>query len=227
MGMHFGIIGVKNNDSEQVLVITNDYYNQYGLSIVEEKIGNKNSPYTSAQTVYTNLTEYDKHTDEQLAKFHPAYSTNFDFYENLQENPGWKVFLYNPRLADHTLNINRNLASPLSKNLNSIVIEYLRYDVPCYVSIRTWINGELTDEFMTSDFQIENVYGYFKQFENKQFESYDEVFNLLQPYFSKIGFNPESKDFTPTEQENKRRPMYLKGKPENIEEFLTNKQLTF
>lgn len=227
MGMHFGLIGIKSNDSEKVLVLTDEYYNQSGLSIVEERIGNKNSKYTTAPTSYPSLTEYDRQTDEQLSKFLPAYSTNFDFYENLVENPEWKAFLYNPQLADHTLNINKNLASFLSKNLNSTAIEYLRFDIPCYISIRMWMNGDEVDEFVTSDFQIETVSGYFKQYENRQFESFNEVFDLLQPYFVPIGFNPESKDFAPSEQENRRRPMYLKGKPESVEDFLTNLQATF
>jgi hypothetical protein len=114
----------------------------------------------------------------------------------------------------------------LSKRLNTIVLEYYKYDVPNMIYIRTHVNGELVDVFNTADLYVSRGEGFFKRFEGKEFESMDEVGKIEDSYLKEIGFNPDAEELY-SNHEKRRRPIYLKGHPEKIREFLTNKQASF
>ncbi len=217
MGMHIGITAVKSQDDEKILESVNTYYQkQYSLSVVEEKIGNNQSNYTTAPRSYRDLAEYDQ---AQLRESEGKIATtNFDFYSGLLENNKWSCFIFNPRAADKTLNINNELSEFLSKFLQVDVVDYYRYDVPGLMILRHFINGFSEHSFNVVDIEILDAEGYFEQYKDKEFESWSEIGDVFQKYLDKIEFNPEAKELW--ENSEFRRPMYLKGSPIDITNFL-------
>lgn len=226
MGWHIGVTGIKTHDSEKLLDTTNKYYQKFGLSVVEERIGKKSGKYIQSPRSYSNLKEYDNYNSSLTYAKEIYFTTNFDLYDNLEENNNWLAFLYNPRSASHTLNINSDFSSFLSKELDTDVIEYFVYDVPAQAIIRFHNKGWITDQLSTADLEIYDAEGYFEDYRNKIVDTYPDIVNIIKPYLQKIGFNPVSSEFTPSNK-RARRPMYLKGKPEDINNFLLYKQQVF
>jgi len=218
------MLATKTSNSEGLLDVVNDYYQSVGLSLVEERIGERSGKYVRSPRSYANLAEYDTFNAAQYEKMN--LTTNFDFYDRLEENEGLSIFFYHPRLVKYTVNINSALGSYISEKLSTTVIEYYQYDIVCQVILRVHENGWLKDRLSTADLEIYDAEGYFEQYENKKVESYGDIFTIMEPYFQNFRFNPEARelDFT---NEKSRRPMYLKGKPEDVESFILQKQQVF
>lgn len=225
MGMHYGMIGVKTNDSEKLLDETNNYYQQFNLSLVEERIGKRLGKYVNSPRSYLNLQEYDNYNSNLTRGKNIYFTTNFDLFDSTGDNEKWRIFIYNPRLAKYTLNINSAFASFLSEKF-PLAIEYFEYDVTCQVIVRSHENGSTKDRFSTADLEVYDAAGFFEQYMGKQCESYDDVFTIIRTYFKNIGFNFESPELDDLYGKS-RRPMYLKGKPEDIKDFLLLKQEVF
>lgn len=222
MGAKFGFIAIKTIDSEKLLDAVDEYYKGFGLSLVEERIGTRTGKYVQSPRSYVNFAEYDKFNAAQYEKAN--LTTNFDFYDQLEEPKGWSIFMYYPRLVKYTLNINSGFASFLSKKLSTTVIEYFQFDIVCQVILRSHENGWTKDRFSTGDLEIDEAEGYFEQYMNKKVESYDNIFTITEAYFQSIGYRAGSKL---PDDEKSRRPMYLKGKPDDVENFVLHKQQVF
>jgi len=79
----------------------------------------------------------------------------------------------------------------LSNNLQTTVIDFERYDTPGTQKVLMYKNGQLEDEFDILDhFDVNDAMGFFEQYNNIEFDSYEDVSNIFSKYFKKVGFEP-------------------------------------
>jgi len=161
-----------------------------------------------------------------------SFTTNFNYYSDLKDNPDWNVISYYPKLATYTLNIDEDLSSFLSKQLNTLVIDFYEYTVVDQKIIRSFVNGNINDLYFISDSEILEAQGYFEKLEeyidnnDLSAEDLDEIDSVVPMYLSNFGINEFSPDFS-LDNMLTRRPMYLKGSPDNILSFLEKKDSEF
>jgi len=51
---------IRSNNSSRILGLIDQYFNDYNLQLVEERIANRKGKYLNSPKTYTNLTEYDE-----------------------------------------------------------------------------------------------------------------------------------------------------------------------
>lgn len=224
MGMHFGVTAIQSEDSKKILENAHDYFKNKNLELVEVHIENRETIIQPSPKSYSSLEDYDTHTRSLIQEKNFQFFTNFDYLENLTFNKGWSVFLYNGHLAQEVPNINVSFAEHLSRNLQTTVLEYFQYDVTNQCVVRKHIDGDWRDGFIFGDFQVESTMGFFSEWEGKELEM-DELYNdVLNPYFKKEGFEPQAEEILAPKPEN-RRPLYLKGPFQTIEDYLVKQQI--
>jgi hypothetical protein len=225
-----GYTAIKSTDHDQILDLTNRYFSKVNLRLVEEKIGTRVSKYTTVSKCYPNLKEYDLSEIRPLTQHQAQFTTNFDFFINLEKSSGWSAFYFPTRLAQYTLNIDKELTSFLSERLDTIAFDYFEYTVVDQKLIRSYQNGELKDlYFSPGDGDIEEATGYFEALQDYKYEDLDEddidkKEDIISNFNKEIGFltyYPNALDA------NSRHPMYLKGRPEDIFSFLSRKKDDF
>jgi len=218
MGWRVGILAIKERESNEILDVINEYYNQYNLSLVEERIGDRSGKYAKSKKWYKNLEDYSADLPIQRQFF----TTNFEFNDALQRNK-WKVCYDNLREAQYTLSINSQLTEFISKKLQATTFQYLRFDITGMHYLKSYENGNIEDIFEAGDLEVTETQGFFDKFEKKQYGSEDEILHMVEEYFIKIDFNLEEEEIDGLT----RRPMYLKGHPDDILYFFQNVQVTF
>lgn len=227
MGLHVGYIAIKDKPAEEILEILDEFYRGFNLSLVEEKIGNRQSRFTTSAQQYENLQKYEevrsKKFQESEKDSGETLTTEFDFFEKPLPNSDWCLIEYPQRYAKHALDADVRLVVFLSKRLNIPIITYARDDTMTFVGTSIWENGESKDAFETYDSDIVEGSGYFEQFKGKKVEDYEEIFKIVDPYFEKMGLNLKD-EAIPWSNDISRRPMYLKGSPENIIKFLIEEE---
>ena len=225
MGAYFGAIAIKTDKVEQVLEIANEYYNQFGLSLAEVSVGDKESQYTKERV--KDILDFQHSYRPKKEGQDIEFSTDFDVHFNLEENRGWVIFSYNRRAAKKTLSNDEELAILISKRLFTEVVEYYRYDVVNLLEIRKYQDGELLDKLITSDLQIEIAEGYFEQYKGKKYESAPDLQEEIEfPYLEKEGLNFEAEELDMYYLDHWRR-FYLTGSEENIRKYLSRFNVTF
>ena len=154
------------------------------------------------------------------------------------ENPDWCIFEYYTRLAKLALNIDEDLSSFISKNLDVFVFDHWVYTVSGQKIIRSFEKGEIRDRLLTGEEEIEEADGYFEKLsdygteeqekvpEDEVQEWLDKKADIIDGFWNYIDFKLPFNELTPS-NEKSRRPMYLKGKPEDIVKFLKYKDRTF
>lgn len=234
----FALTGIKSKDYDKVLDLTNNYFEKFNLRLVEEKIRNRKGKFVTSPKSYTDLKEYDKKEIEPFLQTNNEFTTNFDFYSHLEINPDWCIFVYYTRLAQLALNIDEELSAFISKNLDVVVFDHYVYTVASQEIIRSFERGEIKDKLLTGEGEIEEMEGYFEKLrdysveeqerlpEDEVQEWLDKKAGIIDGFWNYIGFKLPFNELTPTNEES-RRPMYLKGKPEDVIKFLKNKDSTF
>ena len=234
----FALTGIKSKDYDKVLNITNSYFEKFKLHLVEERIGERKGKFVTSPKSYTDLKDYDKKELEPFLQTDYEFTTNFDFYSSLEENPEWCIFAYYTRLARLTLNIDEDLSSFISKNLDVLVFDHFVYTVSSQEIIRGFERGEIRDMFLTGDGEVEEADGYFEKLRDYTIEEQEKVpedeiqewldkkAGIIDGFWNYINFKLPFNELTPS-NEKSRRPMYLKGKPDDIIKFLKYKDSTF
>lgn len=217
----FGFIAVKNSTSDEILDVIADYYKNHSLTLIEERIGNKTSNYAHSKKWYRNLQEYE---EDAYPPSRPNFTTNFDLLENLEyASHEWKVLYFYPdypiRSAAVTLaiNVNCELSQLLSERLQTQVLQFSDVDTVDYYRIRLYNTGELIDDLDTSEGKIYSAKG---QFEN--INTGDSMYSQTEKYLREIVGIEDIlylDEFSHITNEEQRRPLYLKGSPENVLRF--------
>ena len=224
MGAHFGAIAIKTNKVEEVLKIADEYYHQHGLSLAEVSVGDTESKYTKVRVkdIYEFQHEY------RPQKSNARVFVDFDVYFNLLENKEWIIFIYDRKAAKVTLNIDSELSKLFSKNLQTEVVEYYRYDVVNILEIRKFVEGELKDEFEIEDMQeIKASEGYFKQFSNKKYQDASLIQEGIEfPYLEQNGLNFEAEELEMYIPGQWRR-FYLNGPEASLSNYFSRFNVTF
>jgi hypothetical protein len=225
------ITAVKSRDYEAVLEATNVYFEKYNLRLVEERIGNRNGKFATAPKQYASLKDYEEAELKPYLDKKVEFTTNFDFFINLDKNPDWCVFAYPTRLAEYTLNIDEEFAEFISRTLKTKVFDYFNYTVVDQMIVRSFEDGESKDKLFIpgGDSEIGTKEGYFEKLEGLESEDLseeelDKKADIIDGFWDHIGYNEILLEFY---KENSRRPMYLKGKPEDIKNFLIKKKDLF
>lgn len=226
---------IKSNNYDRILEFTDAYYRKYRFRLVEERIGNRKGKFTTSPKSYSSLEEYEKLEIKPFREKELLYTTNFDFYVSLDNNPDWCIFSYPIRLAELTLNIDEDLTRFLSKKLNTVTIDNWEYTVTDMVIIRSFVNGVVRDllSYFQGEIELGEMEGYFKNLKDFKIdhdqeegiqEKLDERANFIDGFWKYIGFNY---CYPNPFNEKNRRPLYLKGNPRDIEKFLQRKKNLF
>lgn len=220
---------IKSKDSEAVLDVVAKYFKENNLTLVEEKVFGRTGKYVNSPKEYEDLEEYQE--SEIIPYLNSAYSftTNFDFYSDLKVNSDWCIIFYHTGLANLQLSIDEDLTKMLSKELNTFCVDLYQNTVVGQVIIRSFEKGHAKDLlFILSPDEIAENDGYFSKLDKYGDQNWSEEegggFKIMD-YWDEIGFDLLSKDFGLYAKE--RRPMYLKGAPDVITEFLSKKQRQF
>lgn len=212
--------GIKSADYDKVLELANDYFSKHNLHLVEERIGDRSGKFVTSPKRYANLKDYEDSEIKPYLEKNIEFTTNFDFFADLPENQNWCVFSFSTRLAEYTLNIDEELTSFISRNLNTISFDFFEYTVVDQVLIRSFENGNTKDIFFMpggGDGEIDIKQGYFKKYDSLIKDKESEILN---GFWEHIGYREVMLDYY---NEKSRRPMYLKGRPEDITKFLQSK----
>lgn len=135
-----------------------------------------------------------KGTDEaavktQLESYFSSRSqtTEFHIFPKLTMNPGWIAVICGLEELDQAL------LEHLSKTLNTSVIGHQAVDIINLIHIATYVSGRAMDEFSIADFVVDTNLGFFDNI-SVEFEDMEAVSEVCNSYFSKIGFDPETKE---------------------------------
>lgn len=220
--MAVGITAIKTDDPEKVLDLASEYYSKYNLELAEIVVGGGDSKFVKKR--YETLEGFRSGEHNDIPQ---EINTHFDFYFNLEENREWVAFHYEYQTfpAEHNITINLALAKYISENLGTQALEYFNIDKTGFTFMRRIKGGERVDQIVIKDsMRVYLGYGYFEKFEDKDFEDATQVYHeILQPYFSKLGFDPRSEDFMYFYKDSWRH-FYLEGPREDLEDFIKNKQ---
>jgi len=220
---------IKTQDYDTVLDMVNTYFSKHKLYLVEERVGNHSGKYAKSPNHFANLKEYDRIELEPYFDQNYEFTTNFDFFVNLEGNKDWCLLTFNTRLAEFTLNIDEDLTEFISKEMKVKAFDYYEHTVVDLVIYRSFEKGNRVDKFVSIDGIIDDMEGYFEQL--KKIESDDmpekeseKKRGIIDGFLQHIGYNNV---FLNSKDQNSRRPMYLKGNPQNIIEFLKRKNSSF
>jgi len=123
MGAYFGSIATKTKDSDKVLGTLEKYYQKRCLSLNEVSVGDGETKYATER--YKDISEFQNLYRPRKEGKHVEYSTEFDFYFNLEKNKDWLVLQYNLKLnPTNSLDIDNDLVRLLSKELSTEVVSY-------------------------------------------------------------------------------------------------------
>jgi hypothetical protein len=213
------LMAIQNTPTELILDVLSAYYSKHYLTLVEERVGNMAGKYVNPKVSYRNLEEY------QLAAYPQEkqdFTTNFDIYDNLDENKQWKIIVFYPDVLlqsskeIRTVYINYELAQLISKNLKTVVLLYENIDVVDSYQIRKYVNGNLIDKLSASEGEIFEKVGYFEE----AVESLkSDIYETVEQYLEMNEFFPEGDDIENLNNEKQRHPLYLKGHPDDIIKF--------
>jgi hypothetical protein len=220
------ITGVKIKNFEAVLDLLDQYFSKFNLKLVEERIGDHESKFTTSPKHYANLNDYEKAEIDPLLNREGLSTTNFDLYSNLGTSPDWCLLAFPSWLAELTLNIDEDLSKFLSRELQTTVFDFFEYTVVNQIITRHFENGELKDKFYLpgSDEDIECKEGYFDKVDLSTTSFLESKEDILGGFWEQIGYKPTPLD---PQSEQSRRPMYLKGNPKDILNFLKTRKAVF
>lgn len=137
-------IAINSGNTEKILDLLNEYYKQYNLTLVEEKIGSRRSKYTTGPKKYNNHDEYFADNDSSDAT--DGMATNFYVITDIVSAPNWCVMIFQEHLAIYTLAADNRLTEFLSKELETSAFIYNGSDsVGGYFEFGLWQDGELKD----------------------------------------------------------------------------------
>ena len=214
------LIAVRCENYDAILDIFQSYYSEKGLELVEERIGSRSGKYATSPKQYSDLAAYTAQERETRPE-NQEFTTDFDLYGNRKGSTDWKIFFYYPYWADLTLNIDKKLAQKISESLNTNVIEYYSHYKPegDKIVVRGWKNGELVDELSVDQGKILRMTGYFFFHLQKDYEV-DVILAVVFNYGDSNSLDLEYADFN--DDAEIQRPMYLKGKPDLIKNYLSS-----
>lgn len=223
MGAHIGYTAIKHNEKEATLNVIDGYYKTLRLGLVEEGIVGRQGKHIKYPNQTENLEEFyraESEAREKLGNQGKVISTNFEFFSNLKENEGWQIILLNPRFGTFP---DPELAEYVSKELNTTTLNYYYYSVPNTLTIDKFVNGSRKDAFHFDgiDFKVEFTMGEFNKYEDRTFDSMDEVGNIVIGYLKSQGLNFEAKELNELNPKTC-YPIHLSGKPDDIRKYLIN-----
>ena len=236
--MVWAYIGINSGDTEKVLDLLNEYYQQFKLTLVEEQIGNRRSKYTTGSKEYNNHEEY--FADNGISDVPGSMTTNFYLMTDIVSAPNWCVVVFSLNLATYTLSTDNRLSKFLSKELKTnLFSHYINRYIDAF-EFEFWQNGEISDYihiissmvidetatygvFTSLDQEIEEIVEYDSKRtdgniggeKTGQFYKHaiEETNKLLDKYGYKCGFG-----FDRSESDCK--AFYLKGHPNDINKVL-------
>jgi hypothetical protein len=217
--MNPSLVAVRYNNTDAILDILQSYYSQLGLGLVEERIGSGSGKYATSPKQYLGLADYyakERSTRPERQEF----TTDFDLIENREKCLGWKIFFYYPYWADLTLGIDEKLAQEVSKSLKAKVVEYFfQYEIDGdKIVVRGWTDGQLIDHLIVKQGKLIRGDGFFSELLPE-----DEVDVILERIYGYGDINNLDLEYIDIEDnQDTRRPMYLKGKPEIIKGYLAS-----
>jgi hypothetical protein len=77
-------------------------------------------------------------------------TTNFSLFTNIEQNPGWHIFFFPQRPAEHKLSIDKDLTKFLSEKLGKAAFDYFQYSVVDQLILRSIDKGNLRDRLYIS-----------------------------------------------------------------------------
>ena len=222
----------------------NEYYKQYNLTLVEEKIGNRRSKYTTGPKEYSDREEYFAENGPCDAP--DSMATNFYLITDIVSAPNWCVMIFQEHLAIYTLAADNRLTEFLSKELETSAFTYNGSDsVGGYFEFGLWQDGELKDyieimiEMVASIIMISNqprTYGAFTSLnqeikglieegkrtkghikEERIKKLYEHIYEERDKVLDKYGYRC---GFGFDRSESDFKAFYLQGHPDDIRKFL-------
>ena len=224
------ITGIKSNSVDNILDFANQYFSQFDLSLVRERIGDITGKFATGSKSFSDLGEYDEKEIKPCLERGCEFTTNFNLFTNIKENPGWIVFSFPIRLADITLSIDEDFTVFISEKLSTSAFDLYEYTVVDQVIIRGYKNGSVEDKlFISGEGQLDDAEGYFEKLEGLDREDLNEEevetkADIIAKFWDHIRYSPTYLD---SYDINSRIPLYLKGNSENILKFLSGKKKTF
>lgn len=225
MGRHYGLTAIKNSPPEEILGVTDKFYKEKNIELKEIGYGQTSSPYLDGK-VYKDIEEMKDDGDLPLYKKRGKKSKTITFYQNLEKNKDWTFFvydltkerksLYDREIGLKALRPDSSFSSFLSKDLKTIVVDYLIEDYDGSLILRLYENGKITDSLEVNNLDVTVAKGKFKDLKS-DFDDLDALLekNLI-PYLDELSFYPEAEEVLDYTEPGKWRLFYLDGEENTL-----------